>query len=479
MSEVVISPQPKQEEFLTTAADIALYGGSAGAGKSFSLLLIPLYHIDNSKFKAIFFRRSQVEIRSPGGLWDESMELYRHVGGHPRQQYLDWTFPSGATVKFAQLENDNAIYNYQGSQVGLLIFDELTHFSEKQFFYMLSRNRSSSGMKPFVRMSTNPDKDSWVRKFIDWWIDDNGFPIAERSGIIRYFVRIDNKTIWADNPAELAALGYTEPKSFTFVPAKLTDNQILMQNDPGYLANLQAQNKVERAKLLDGNWNISYSDYGVVLNRQDFSRYDLEEKLKIPGFFEEAYFVVDGASKTGTANDYSVIGLFAKSRLEKGQFYIVDWMRVKMEEPDLEQALIDKWNHWRSNFQVVPKGINIEDASVGAGLIQRLPRKGIPVYILKPQKDKFLRLNDGLGIIKSKFVNIPYNASWADKFFEECECFRADMKHVVMEGESLPHDDQVDTLAYGISTQVNKNASIGVYIKQKEQRPRHGAWMNQ
>jgi hypothetical protein len=45
-------------------------------------------------------------------------------------------------------------------------FDELTHFSESQFFYMLSRNRSMCGVRPYVRATTNPDADSWVATFI-------------------------------------------------------------------------------------------------------------------------------------------------------------------------------------------------------------------------------------------------------------------------------------------------------------------------
>lgn len=65
-------------------------------------------------------------------------------------------------------------------------FDELTHFSEAQFWYMLSRNRSMSGVRPYVRATTNPDADSWVAKLIDWWIDDvSGYPIPERGGVVR------------------------------------------------------------------------------------------------------------------------------------------------------------------------------------------------------------------------------------------------------------------------------------------------------
>ena len=220
--------------------------------------------------------------------------------------------------------------------------------------------------------------------------------------------------------------------------------------------------------MLGCNWNVSLSDYGAVLSREDFGRYNLAEKLMIQGFFSESYFVLDGASRTAEANDYSVFGFFAKSRFDH-QFYIIDWLRVKLQEPDLEMMIVDKWNYWKSityqgtNKTFHPKGINIERGACGIGMMQRLPRRGIPCFELIPNKDKFHRLNDGLGIIKSRWVLLPDNASWTNKFLEECEAFRADGKHVLMDGEIKPHDDQVDVLAYGVSNQICQKVAIEIY----------------
>jgi len=476
----MIVPSEKQMEFLSSEADIGLYGGGAGGGKSFGLLMTPLYHIDVPKFNAVFFRRSIVELRNAGGLWQESKNLYFDVNGTPREVYMDWNFKSGANIKFAHLENDNAVYNWQGSQIALLGFDEVTHFSEHQFFYLLSRNRSTCGIKPYIRATCNPDKDSWVRRFIDWWIDpDTGYAIPERSGVLRWFIRKDGKLLWGNTKEELLPFG--NPKSVTFIPALLQDNKILMENDPNYLSNLEAQNKVERAKLLEGNWNISYTDYGVVLNRSMFSRFNLQEKLQIPGFFKESYFVFDGASTVKTSSDYSVLMFFAKA-VNDNFIYLIDVVRVKMLEPDVEQLAVDTWNYWKSlkigqNCVFTPKGINLETGSTGFSLITRLSRKGIPTFELKPVKDKFQRLNDGLGLIKNQFVLVPENANWANKFFEECECFRADLKHVLMENETAPHDDQVDCLAYGIGSEINQIGGIEVYKKLEPFKRKHGSWL--
>lgn len=262
-----IRPQPgPQEKFLASPADIAIYGGAAGGGKTWALLLEPLRHSANPQFGAVIFRRNTTQIRNQGGLWDASSHLYPVAGAKPREHVLTWDFASGSSLTFAHLEHDKTIYSYQGSEIPLIGFDELTHFSEKQFWYMLSRNRSMCGVRPYVRATCNPEADSWVADFISWWIDqETGLAIPERSGVLRWFVRIGDAIVWGDKPEDLA--DYTQPdengdpqpippKSVTFIAASLRDNKALMQSDPGYMANLMALPTVERERLLGGNWKI-------------------------------------------------------------------------------------------------------------------------------------------------------------------------------------------------------------------------------
>lgn len=258
------TPQPKQQEFLETEADIALFGGAAGSGKSLAILLdfAKAELLDRKHYKGVIFRRTYPEIRNEGGLWDESGLWYSQlVGAIANDSRLLWKFPQGSTIRFSHLQHEKNIYSWQGSQVSRVGFDELTHFTKKQFFYLLTRMRSPHGITPKLRATCNPDAESWLAEFVEWYINPQGYPDPERSGVLRWFIVKNDEVIWADTPQELKQkYKNAKPKSFTFISAKLTDNPALLDRDPDYLANLEAQDSVERSRLLDGNWRVKKSE---------------------------------------------------------------------------------------------------------------------------------------------------------------------------------------------------------------------------
>lgn len=258
-----LKPQAgQQSKFLSTRADIAIYGGAAGGGKTYALLLEPLRYMNVKGYSATIFRRNATQITIDGGLLDESMKVYGFLKNavFKSSPQPHWIFGGKSKVSFRHIDGDRDLPKWQGSQICFIGFDELTLFDESQFFYMLSRNRSICGVKPYVRATCNPDVDSWVAKFIDWWINsETGYPIAERSGVLRYFCRIEGEIKWADSKLELAELYGVEPslcKSVTFIASSVYDNKILLENDPSYLANLHGLSLVERERLLNGNWKI-------------------------------------------------------------------------------------------------------------------------------------------------------------------------------------------------------------------------------
>ena len=265
-----IAAQPgPQTEFLRSPADICIYGGAAGGGKTAGLILEPLRHVGRvTNFTAVFFRRTMPQITNPGALWDESLNFYPRLGGAPHLRMREWRWPRGGKIKFSHLQFETTVYDWQGAQITLICFDELTHFSAHQFFYMVSRNRSTCGVRPYIRATCNPDAESWVADFLSWWIDpESGLPIPERAGVLRYFIRIAEKIEWADRPEELMqnlpgagdlppGIEPPRPISVTFIPATVFDNPALLRVNPEYLAWLLSLPTLERERLLGGNWKI-------------------------------------------------------------------------------------------------------------------------------------------------------------------------------------------------------------------------------
>jgi predicted phage terminase large subunit-like protein len=334
-----IRPQPgPQELFLKTPADIAIYGGAAGGGKSWALLLEPLRHVNNPDFGAVIFRRTFPQIKNEGALWDESGKVYPLLGAKARETTLEYEFPRGARVRFAHMQYEGNKLDWQGAQIPLLGFDELTHFSESMFFYMLSRNRSMCGVRPYVRATTNPDADSWVAEFISWWIDqDTGYPIPERAGRLRWFVRLNEELIWADTAGELTAKHgpAMAPKSLTFIPAKLTDNPALMQRDPGYMANLLALPLVDRERLLGGNWKIRAAA-GKVFNRAWFGIVDA-----VPAGGLECRFWDFASTAKELAKDDPDFTAGVKIRQVDGVYYVTDVYAEQVGPTEAETQLVN------------------------------------------------------------------------------------------------------------------------------------------
>lgn len=219
-------------------------------------------------------------------------------------------------------------------------FDELTHFSEKQFFYMLSRNRSTCGVKPYVRATCNPDADSWVAKFIAWWIDpETGYPIKERSGVKRYFTRVDDTVIWGDTAeecAEKSGVDISLCKSVTFIASSIYDNKALLAADPSYLASLNALSLVERERLLNGNWKIKPAA-GLY-----FPRNGIRIVKTIPDKLLTSVRAWDlAATEITTSNkdpDRTCGTLWG--RMRNGQYIILDGIRVAKNAANVRDLIV-------------------------------------------------------------------------------------------------------------------------------------------
>ena len=328
-----LRPQPgPQLRFLASTADVVVYGGGAGGGKTYGMLIEPLRYMGNAQFNAVYFRRESKQIKNAGGLWDTALDMYQDMGIKTNLTDLSISWPSGAKLTFAHLQLERDKYSWQGSQISLIGFDELAHFSKGQFQYLLSRNRSTCGVKPYVRCTTNPDPDSWVRDLVAWWIDEQtGLPIAERDGKVRYCTILGSNWIWGDTAKEVRDKTGQDPISFTFIRALITDNPALMKADPSYLAKLNALEPHERERLLGGNWNAR--PQGKLYSRSMFDIVDAMPEVKRQ---TRGWDFAATIEKPGTDPDYTASVKIAET--DKG-WVIMDMTEDRLGPDEVEDLL--------------------------------------------------------------------------------------------------------------------------------------------
>jgi hypothetical protein len=229
-AKVIFHPnEGPQTEFLAADEKDVLYGGAAGGGKSYAMIVDPLRYAHRPAHRALILRRSMPELRE---MIDKSRELYPQAfpGAKFREVEKLWNFPSGAKVEFGFLERDADVYRYQGQAYSWIGFDEITHLpTEFSWNYLASRLRTTDPeIKTYLRCTANPGGvgSHWVKKR---YIEPN-----------------------ESNQSFLGADGLTRK----FIPAKLVDNPYLAK-DGIYEQMLKSLPPLQRKQLLEGNWDVA------------------------------------------------------------------------------------------------------------------------------------------------------------------------------------------------------------------------------
>ena len=218
-----------QTDFLAADEKDVLYGGAAGGGKSYAMLVDPLRYAHKKAHRALILRRSMPELRE---MIDKSRELYPQAfpGAKFREVEKLWNFPSGAKIEFGFLERDADVYRYQGQAYSWIGFDEITHLpTEFSWNYLASRLRTTDPeIKTYLRCTANPGGSGahWVKK--------------------RYIEPSES------NKSFIGEDGLTRK----FIPAKLQDNPYLAK-DGVYEQMLKSLPPIQRRQLLEGNWEVA------------------------------------------------------------------------------------------------------------------------------------------------------------------------------------------------------------------------------
>jgi hypothetical protein len=278
----VISPHKGfQENFVRSNVDVVFGGGVLGAGKTSAAVLTCAEPSLDPNWRAAFLRNNLGDLRSGGGILDEFKSMYR--GGvnviESGEPHVD--FPSGARVDVTHIADqtrNKVRQRFKGRQYDLIYFDEMTGFSWECFTEVCTRNRGKGKWSGKIRGTTNPDRNHWLRIFLDWYIGIDGFIREDRNGVVRYFYvngESVKDVVWGNSKEEVYAICKTDIdrkikrtggqwfdyiRSFTFYLGKMEENFSSLENNKGYVGAVAMTGGRSAEQLLEGNWNVSPDD---------------------------------------------------------------------------------------------------------------------------------------------------------------------------------------------------------------------------
>lgn len=236
---VIWEPNPgPQTAFLTSTARECLYGGAAGGGKTDALMMLPFYRKDNPKHRSIMFRRTRPQLQE---VIDRQQQLYPLIEPNAKWQEdkSRWVWPSGAITQMGYMEHEQDRLKFKTFEFDMVLFDELTSFTEKMYLFLFSRNRTKdAAMPPVMRGGTNPGDVGHQ------WVYDRF--ISNREPYMEYEEAIDARDVQGIEGLE----GLTT--TMQFIPARLSDNP-KMPDRQAYVAGLKIMGE-EGDAYLAGDW---------------------------------------------------------------------------------------------------------------------------------------------------------------------------------------------------------------------------------
>jgi predicted phage terminase large subunit-like protein len=352
---------------------------------------------------------------------------------------LDWRWEKyNSSISFSHFQHTKNKKTWQGSQIAFIGWDEVTHFDADIFWYMLSRNRSTCGVKPCVRATCNPEPGSWIADLLDWWIGEDGFPIPERDGVLRWFTRDGDIIQWADDPSEFGDNAW-KAKSLTFIKGVLSDNPTLSEKDPAYRAGLNALPLYERMLLLDGNWKVSKSG-GMRFKKHWFEIVEKAPEMdRVVRYWDRA-----GTEKTETSKNPDWTAGVAFGRTSRGGLYILDVSRFR-ETPGKVLAGIRNIAIQDGAPNLCELWLEEDPASAGKAerhyLSQELAEFG-PRWNA-PNSSKWIRSGPVSAAAENGLIKIV-RGPWNKAFLDELDKF---VDEDVIDVPAGYHDDQVDALS--------------------------------
>lgn len=432
-----IAPQVgSQESFLNTTADIVLYGGAAGSGKTVALLMDSLKHIDDPEFHAVYFRRNTTQLQ--GGLWPAAKKLFGMFGGEPKENKMEIHFPSGAIIKFAYMELDKHKDAHQGIEYSAIYWDEFTHYDQPQVEYLMTRMRSGADGDSYMKASMNPDRDHFVYSWVEPYLDEFGYPDPEKCGRLRYYVMDGTTMVSAWELKEILEQYPLEiPQTYTFISGTIDDNPILDFLEPKYRGKLENSSPINVARLRYGNWNARAEGSNY------FDRHwcEMVDRAPTDAVLVRAWDLAATLPSEVSPNPDWTAGV--RMSKKDGCYYIEHVVRFRDRPSGVETRILDSAEQDGNRVGVfIPQDPGAAGKSYATSLIRKLVERGIRARAKPTNKDKVTRFAPFSAAAEAGLVKVV-KGTWNDAFFTELEGFT---------GDGRTKDDQVDATSDAFSS---------------------------
>lgn len=455
-----VTLSPKQQKALDSSADFVVFGGGNGGGKTFTLQMLPLlpeYRSTNG-CQSVIFAETDRKLEMAGGLVDKCKTYYAQahpqgLDGYKASPKKRWTFPTkGGGSSTIDLSYVGEPGQWDGLEAAVICIDQIEQVTEKQAWSVFGRNRSPTGVRcrkfatanpPETDLAGGPGRDHWLTKLLyrGGWIGDDGFPVKENDGKVRYFTRdaATGEFMFADTAAELGPYlpvdeqtgDVIEPKTMTFISALVNDHP-LESFRKAYTQELASLPIAEQERRLRGNWFVS-EDAGKYFQRQMFPLVEFGQDRRwkprrIVRSWDNAWSTAEKADRTP--------GVFV-ALWDDNTFTILDMIEIRGTYAHVERcveltALEDRT--WARANDLPDVEVRLpRDAGAAGGLqsaiAQRLGAKGFAVKLTADRGDKFTRSKGYQGCCERKQVrlaNLHLSATVAVQMLDDFDQFDRD-----------------------------------------------------
>jgi predicted phage terminase large subunit-like protein len=384
-------PFEKQVEFLLLDCEEAMYGGQAGGGKSDALLMAALQYVEVPEYAALILRRSYKDLSLPGALMDRSHAWLRHTDAHWNNIDHTWTFPSGATLTFGHLQHNNSMYQYQGSELQFVAFDELTQFTEQMYLYLFSRTRrlEGSAIPIRIRSASNPGGlgHQWVRQRFIFEGEEKGRP---------------------------------------FIPSSFRENPYIDRNQ--YEKALDKLDWITRRQLKHGDWYAN--PFGGLFLREWFEKVkpigQLPKLKRLCRFWDLASTKV---SKQNADPDWTAGALLGID--DNNICYIIDIQHMRGTPLEVEQLIVQTAREDSAKYGHVEIRMEEEGGSSGKIVTDHYSRKVLSGYDFKGVRatgSKEDRAKPFSAYAEKGYVTL-IEGLWHNEFLNEVEAFPTEGIH--------------------------------------------------